>query len=52
MRIQLKEKEKNCEKLESKIGSLRKELEKTTIKVNRRFKFKNGIGVFYDILNC
>jgi len=38
VRIQLKKKEQNCEELESKIVSLRKELEKTTIKLNRSLK--------------
>jgi hypothetical protein len=37
VRIQLKKKKENCEKLESGIVSLRKELEKTTIKLNRSF---------------
>jgi hypothetical protein len=52
VRIQLKEKEENCEKLESEIVSLRKELEKTTIKLNRSLKFEKSIETLDDIINC
>jgi hypothetical protein len=40
VRIKMKEKEENCEKIESEIVSLRWEVEKTTIKLNRRLKFE------------
>jgi hypothetical protein len=52
VRIQLKEKEENCEKLEYEIVSLRKELEKTTIKLNRSLKFEKSIETLDNIINC
>jgi hypothetical protein len=39
VRIQLKENEDNCEKLEAKIVSLRKELEKTNNELSKSLKF-------------
>jgi hypothetical protein len=52
VRIQLKEKEENCEKIESETVSLRKELEKTTIKLNRSLKFEKSTETLYNIINC
>jgi hypothetical protein len=51
VRIQLKKNEENCEKLEAKIISLRKELEKTTDHLNRRLKFGKSIEVLDNILS-
>jgi hypothetical protein len=38
--IQLKKNQENCEDLEYEIASLRKELEKATIKLNRTLRFE------------
>jgi hypothetical protein len=43
VRIQLKEKEENCEKIKAKIVSLRKELEKIIDHLNRSLKFEKSI---------
>jgi hypothetical protein len=50
VRIQLKEKEENCEKLEAEIVSLRKELEKSTAQLNRSLKFEKSIEILDDII--
>jgi chromosome segregation ATPase len=50
VRIELKEKEENCEKLEDKIISLRKELEKTTNQLSKILKFGKSTEMLDDIL--
>jgi hypothetical protein len=50
VRIQLKENEENCEKLEDEIVSLRKELEKSTTHLNRRLKFEKSTEILDDII--
>jgi hypothetical protein len=42
VRIQLNKNEEICEKLEYGIVSLRNEMEKTTINLNRRLKFEKS----------
>jgi hypothetical protein len=39
VRIQLKEKEENCDKLEDEIVSLKKKLEKSIVQLNKRLNF-------------
>jgi hypothetical protein len=51
VRIQLKEKEENCERLEDEIVSLRKELEKTIDQLNRSLNFGNIIEILDNILS-
>jgi hypothetical protein len=51
VRIQLKKKEENCEELESEIVSLRKDLEKSTAKLNISLKFEKSTGILGDIIN-
>jgi hypothetical protein len=50
MRRQLKEKEENCEKLEDEIVSLRKELEKTIVQLNKSLKFGKSTEILDNIL--
>jgi hypothetical protein len=50
VRIQLKEKERNCEKLEDKIVSSRKELEKSTTHLNRSLKFEKRTKILDYII--
>jgi hypothetical protein len=50
MRIQLKENEGNCKKLEDEIVSLRKELEKSTTHLNRILKFEKSIVILDYII--
>jgi hypothetical protein len=51
VRIQLKENEQNCKKLEVEIVSLRKELEKTNDQLIRTLKFGKSIEILDNILN-
>jgi hypothetical protein len=51
VRIQLKEKEDNCQKIEDEIVSLRKELEKTTDQLNRSLKFGKNTEILYNIFS-
>ena len=51
MRIELKEKEENCEILEVEIFSLIKELEKTIENLNRSLMFRNIFEILENILN-
>jgi hypothetical protein len=50
--IQLKKKEEKCEELQSEIVCLRKELEKTIIKLNRSLKFEKSIETLESIISC
>jgi hypothetical protein len=50
-RIQLKENEENCKKLEVEIISLRKEPEKTIDQLNRSLKFGKSIEILDNILS-
>ena len=50
VRIQLKENDEICDKLESEIILLRKELEKSTAQLNRSLKFGKG-AILDDIIN-
>jgi hypothetical protein len=52
VQIQLKENEGNCEKLESKIISLRKELENSTAQLNKSLKFEKSTEILDDIIKC
>jgi chromosomal replication initiation ATPase DnaA len=52
VRIHLKKKEENYKELESTIVSSRKELEKTTIKLNRSLNFEKSIETLDNIINC
>jgi hypothetical protein len=49
-RSQLKKKEENCKKLEARIISLRKELEKTTNQLSRSLKFGKSTKKLDNIL--
>jgi hypothetical protein len=51
VRIQLKEKEENYEKLEDEMVSLRKELEKTIDQLNKRLKFGKSTKILDIILS-
>jgi hypothetical protein len=51
VRIQLKEKEENYEKLEAEINSLRMEIEKTNNQFSRSLKFGKRIEILHDILS-
>jgi hypothetical protein len=51
VRIQINKKEENYEEIEFEIVSLRKELEKTSIKLNRSFKFETIIKTLDNIIN-
>jgi hypothetical protein len=51
VRIQLKEKEENCEKLEDEIVSLRKELEKTIDHLSRSLNFFKSNEILDNILS-
>jgi hypothetical protein len=51
VRIQLKEKEENCEKLKVEIVSLIKELEKTIDHLNIILKFEKSIEILDNILS-
>ena len=48
----MKENEENCEEIEYKIVSIRKELKKTTIKLNRSLKFEKSTEKLDNIINC
>jgi hypothetical protein len=50
VRIQLKEKEENHKKIEVKIVSLRKKLEKSIDQLNRRLKFGKSTKILVNIL--
>ena len=47
----MKKNEENCEELEFEIVSLRKELEKTTIKLNRSLRSEKSTEILDDIIN-
>jgi hypothetical protein len=51
VRIQLKEKEENCENLEAELVSLKKYLEKSTAQLNRTLKFENSAKTLDHIIN-
>jgi hypothetical protein len=51
VRNKLRKKEENCKDLEYEIVSLRKELEKTTIKLDRSLKFEKSTEILDDIIN-
>jgi hypothetical protein len=51
VRSQLKEKEENCENVEEKIVSLRKELEKTTDQLNRSLIFGKSTKILDNTLS-
>jgi hypothetical protein len=51
VRIQLKEKEENCENLEAKIFFSRKKLQKTTNRLNRILKFGKSTKMLDNILS-
>jgi hypothetical protein len=50
VRIELKERDENFEKMKYEIVSLRKELEKTTAQLNRSLKFGKCIEILDDII--
>jgi hypothetical protein len=50
VRIQLKKNKENSKEIESEIVSLRKELKKTSIKLNGSLKFENIIEILDDII--
>jgi len=51
VRIQLKENEENCEKLNAEIDSLRKELEKTSDHLNIIMKFEKSTEILDNIIS-
>jgi hypothetical protein len=51
VRIQLKENEENSKKLEDKLVSLRKDLEKPTAQLNKSLKFEKSTEILDDIIN-
>jgi hypothetical protein len=51
VRVQRKKEEEICEYIESKIISLRNNLEKTTIKLNRSLNFETSTEILDDIIN-
>jgi chromosome segregation ATPase len=51
VRSQLKETKEKCEKLKDEIDSLIKELEKTTIHLNKSLKFENSIEILDKIIS-
>jgi len=47
----LKENEQNCEKLNTEMVSLRKELEKTIDQLNRSLNFENSTQILDNVLS-
>jgi len=52
VRIQLNKKEENCEEIESETVSLRKELEKPTITMNKILNLEKCIDTLDKIIDC
>ena len=52
VRIQLKEKEENCDNLEVELVSLKRDLEKSIAQLNRILKFEKSSKTLDHIINC